>query len=339
MSKNSKANRQRKIEKKRSQRQTPSKGRTGQRNHSIGPSALTLWRTMHLDYRLEETVSEALRVLQPDVWQRDGQAVQRIEQAPDIEAVLDLTPGAMGLADVAWSKRMRGFGPDAANPIAARINSDWMRAHAKDRTGIQERWVSALRWCDDRGVDALMSCWDAFDDYGRSLASIVLGFLGAHQSADRIWACYQETRSSSENLFVGALWGLIDLGDQRAADALVELLVKYRVFYEKFGFLSRAGDERVLVPVLREVISGREEVRSDAMWALTGIAHRMGRDVFQQVLLGSPDAQESHSSRIESLVDLVFRYSQEDVEQHFEMFYSKDAGSLLSAAKYQDLIS
>lgn len=339
MSKNSKANRQRKIEKKRSQRQTPPTGRTGQRHHSIGPSALMLWRTMQLDYRLEETVGEALRVFQPDVWQRDGQAVRRIEQAPDIEAVLDLTPGVMGLSDVAWSKRMRGFGTDAANPIAARINSDWMRAHAKDRTGIQERLVSALRWCDDSGVNVLMSCWDAFDDYGRSLASIVLGLLGAHQSVDRIWASYQETRSSSENLFVGALWGLIDLDDQRAADALAELLVKQRVFYEKFGFLSRAGDERVLVPVLREVISGREEDKTDAMWALTGIAHRMGRDAFHQALLGGPDAKASHSSRVESIVELVLRYSQADVEKHFEMFYSKDAGSLLSAATEQHLLS
>jgi hypothetical protein len=50
---------------------------------------------------------------------------------------------------------------------------------------------------------------------------------------------------------VGALWGLIDLQDERAADALLELLTQGRRFYELFGFLSRAGDRRAIIPLLQ----------------------------------------------------------------------------------------
>ena len=290
---------------------------------------------MHLDFRLEETVGEALRMFQPDIWQRDGQAVLRIEQAPDIDAVLDLTPGAMGLADVAWAKRMRQFGPDAADAIAARTKGDWLSAYPKDRSGIQERLIGALRWCDDRGVAALLSCWDSLDDYGRSLAAMVLGLMGAHQSADRLWACYQTTRSASKDLFVGPLWGLIDLGDSRAADALVELLGDRRQFYEKYGFLSRVGDHRVVLPLIAELLLGVEENKPDVLWALTGIAHRMGRDAFHQQLTGDSDTQGSPGSNVELLVDRLFQYSQGDVETHFETFYTKDAG--LALAKGQSL--
>jgi len=294
---------------------------------------------MHLDFRVEETLGEALRVFQPAIWQRDGQAVLRIEQAPDIEATLDLTPGAMGLADLAWAKRMRQFGPDAADTIAARIKGDWLSAYPKDRSGIQERLIGALRWCDDRGVAALLSCWESLDDYGRSLAAMVLGLLGAHQSADRLWACYQTTRSAAKDLFVGPLWGLIDLGDNRAADALVELLDDQREYYEKYGFVSRVGDHRVVLPLVFELLRGVEEIKPDVMWALTGVAHRLGRDVLHQQMTGDSDAQESHSGNVELLIDRLFQYSQGDVERHFETFYTKDAGSLLALAKGQSLIA
>jgi hypothetical protein len=294
---------------------------------------------MHLDCRVEETLGEALRVFQPAIWQRDCQAVLRIEQAPDIEATLDLTPGAMGLADIAWAKRMRQFGPDAADTIAARIKGDWLSAYPKDRSGIQERLIGALRWCDDRGVAALLSCWESLDDYGRSLAAMVLGLLGAHQSADRLWACYQTTRSAAKDLFVGPLWGLIDLGDNRAADALVELLDDQREYYEKYGFVSRVGDHRVVLPLVFELLRGVEEIKPDVMWALTGVAHRLGRDVLHQQMTGDSDAQESHSGNVELLIDRLFQYSQGDVERHFETFYTKDAGSLLALAKGQSLIA
>jgi len=163
--------------------------------------------------------------------------------------------------------------------------------------------------------------------------------LGAHQSADRLWACYQTTRSAAKDLFVGPLWGLIDLGDNRAADALVELLDDQREYYEKYGFVSRVGDHRVVLPLVFELLRGVEEIKPDVMWALTGVAHRLGRDVLHQQMTGDSDAQESHSGNVELLIDRLFQYSQGDVERHFETFYTKDAGSLLALAKGQSLIA
>jgi hypothetical protein len=268
----------------------------------------------------------------PALWKRDHPKIQRIEQALDLESVLDLTPAAMGLADYAWLKRMRGFGPDAADRIVARIDSDWMHRHAKQRAAVQERFLGALRWCEGRGAGALMECWDSLDDYGRSLASIVLGLLGETSAADRLWAFFQRVRPLPRSHFVGPLWGLIDMGDCRAADALVELAADRRQYYEQYGFLSRAGDRRVVLALIVAALNGSDERRSEALWALTGIAHRIGRDDFRAAIPEGDDAQPKERSGIASFVDLVFRYTQADVEQHFETFYDRSATSLLGQA-------
>lgn len=297
------------------------------------PSAQTMWRTMHLNFGVQDTLVATTMDLRPGLWKRDLAKIHRIEQAPDLESVLDLAPAAMGLDDYAWLKRMRGFGPDAADAIMARIDSDWMRGHAKQRAAMQERYLGALRWCEGRAAGALMACWDSLDDYGRSLAAIVLGLLGETSAADRLWTFFQRMRPLPQSDFVGPLWGLIDLGDRRASDALVDLTADQRRYYEQYGFLSRAGDRRVVLALIVEALNGTDERRSDAMWALTGIAHRIGRDDFGAAILDADDAQPTESSRVTSFVDLIFRYSSEDVERHFESFYDRNATSLLNQPK------
>jgi hypothetical protein len=297
------------------------------------PSAQTMWRTMHLNFEVQDTLAATTMDLIPTLWKRDHAKIQQIELAPDLESVLDLAPAAMGLADYAWLKRMRGFGPDAADQIVARINSDGMHRHAKQRAAIQERYLGALRWCESRAAGALMECWDSLDDYGRSLAAVVLGLLGETSAADRLWAFFEWMRPLPQSYFVGPLWGLIDVGDRRATDALVELAADQRQYYEQYGFLSRAGDHRVVLALIAEVLDGADEKRSEAMWALTGIAHRIGRDDFRAAIRDGDNAQPTESSGVTSFVDLVFRYSPGDVEQYFESFYDRNATSLLSQAK------
>lgn len=288
---------------------------------------------MHLNFGVQDTLAETTMDLLPALWKRDHAKIQRIEQAPDLESVLDLAPAAMGLADYAWLKRIRGFGADAAERIVARFTSDWMRRHAKQRAAIQERYLGALRWCDGSAAGALVDCWDALDDYGRSLASTVFGLLGETSAADRLWAFFQRMRPLPQSYFVGPLWGLIDVGDRRASDALVELVADQRRYYEQYGFLSRAGDHRVVLALIVEAIDGTEEARSEALWALTGIANRIGRDDFRAAIRDGDGAQPTQNSGVSSFVDLVFRYSLGDVEQHFESFYDRNATSLLTQAK------
>ena len=195
-----------------------------------------------------------------------------------------------------------------------------MRRQARNRAAIQKHYIGALRWCEDGAADALARCWDSLDDYGRSLACTVLGLVGARQSADRLWAFYQLTRSVPQTLFVGPLWALIDLGDKRAADALSDPLLDKRAFYEKYGFLSRAGDARVVLPLVSDLVRGSEETRADAMWALTGVAHRLGRAGLYQRLRMDADTSEVDNSHLDAFMDRLFKYSQKDVEEHFESF-------------------
>jgi hypothetical protein len=331
MSKNSAEKRRRKKQKLRSRRHvSPTKQSRDHKTVAV-PSAQTMWRTMHLDFSVQEKLIETAMDVQPSLWKRDASKIRQIEGAADLAAVLDLTPVATGLADYAWLKGMKTFGASAAPGILARLQSDWMRSHRNARAGIQERFIGALRWCGDAGAEALIDGWDAFDDYGRSLACVALGLLGAHSATDRLWKFLERTKSTPSTHWIGPLWGLIDLADARAADALLEVLLAKPVFYERYGFLCRAGDQRAVLPVIAAMLSGPEELRADAMWALTGIAHRLGRDGLREALSAEESVTPTPAETIETLVDRIFLYSQQDAEKYFEAFYDGQASSLLSA--------
>jgi hypothetical protein len=209
-----------------------------------------------------------------------------------------------------------------------------MRSHRQARTGVQERFIGALRWCGDAGADALIDGWDAFDDYGRSLACVALGLLDARSAADRLWRFFERTHCDSTTHWVGPLWGLIDFADARAADALLDLLLSQRVFYERYGFLSRGGDRRAVLPLLAATLDGPESLRADASWALTGIAHRLGREGLREVLNEADDPAARPPEVIDTVVDRIFRFSEQDVERHFETFYSRTLSKLSSRGAF-----
>ena len=287
------------------------------------PSAQTFLRSAIFNFQTQETIAQAVAHQQPSLWQRDGRKIEQIENAQTLEEVFELAPQATGLANHAWLARMRRFGSSAAPIIAERFNALTFGPHHKDRTAIEEKTIEALRWCEEEGIEPLLSCWDAFDDYGRSLTCMVLGLLGAQQAADKIWAFYRQIETDHrENLFVGALWGLIDLQDPRAADALLELLVEGREFYELYGFLSRAGNRRAVLPLLFRVIEGNDQTRADAMWALTSIAYRIGRP---ELIKALEDAELSPDVNIgdayENFADQIYAYSASEAEDHFALFY------------------
>lgn len=86
-------------------------------------------------------------------------------------------------------------------------------------------------------------------------------------------------------------------------------------------FLSRAGDARVTLPLVEEVVTRSGQASADAMWALTGVAHRLGRNELLRLLnVGADDATRAQA---ESFVDQIFIYGQDAVERHFETFYAR----------------
>jgi hypothetical protein len=310
------------------------------RQPSTVPSAHTFMRSVMLNFQTRETIAQASARLQPSLLRRDGKKIEQIEKAQTLDEVFELAPQATGLANHAWLARMRCFGSSAAPIIAERFNALPLGPHHKDRTPIEEKTIEALRWCEKEGIEPLLSCWDAFDDYGRSLACMVLGLVAAQQAANPIWAFYRHVETDRrENLFVGALWGLIDLQDPRAADALLELLVEGREFYELYGFLSRAGDRRAVLPLLFRVIEGNDQTRADAMWALTSIAYRIGRSGLIEELESaesSPDVNVGED--YEHFADRVYSYSASEAENHFALFYGRSEISVSELLQQQETL-
>ena len=288
---------------------------------TVVPSAQTLYRVKLIDRQTHALLRKATSALKPVLWLRDRERVALIKQAGTAEALIELAPVATGLAETAWEDRMRRLGPEVIPLIVERLSNLRVIQDTTAREITLEKLVADLRWRGDAGAEALLACFDALDDYGRSLASMVLGLLGAQASADRLWSFYRNVeRNQRETYFVGALWGLIDLKDERAGGALVDLLRRRRTFQELFGFLALAGDARALIPLMETIVRAREEDRYEPAMALTGISHRIGRDALLVELDKIVPVGESPVER-EAMADKILSRPPSAVEEYFAIFY------------------
>jgi hypothetical protein len=183
-----------------------------------------------------------------------------------------------------------------------------------------EKLVAELRWRGEGGAATLLECFDTLDDYGRSLACVTLGLLGAHEAADRIWGfLWQVAYGRRESFLVGPLWGLADLHDERLPSALADLAESGRAFAELFGFLSAFGDALAVAPLIELIVSAREDDRYEPMLALTSIAHRIGRDALVAELAELiPDDRPPSA---ENMADSLLARPAGDSEAHFALFH------------------
>jgi hypothetical protein len=217
------------------------------------PSAATLFRFGVLDPTTTGLMDKATAILKPVLWARDGEIVQQIRRARTAEEVIDLVTLARGLGEPEWQKRMRQFGPEVVPIISERLRTVKEIREEDLRDMTVEKLIGVLRWHGGAGAQVLLERFDALNDYGQSLACVMLGLLEEQEGADRIWHfCQKTARNRRESYFVGALWGLIDLKDERVGLALVQLLKSKHFFYELFGFFSLAGDARAVLPLLEE---------------------------------------------------------------------------------------
>lgn len=285
------------------------------------PNAPTIFRVKVFDAVSYDLIVNATQKLKPLLWLRDGGNVKTIRSAETPEELLEMIPLATGLALDAWHQSMRAFGAQALPLIGARLKETRALKDGELRDITYDLLVGELRWRGQAGAKVLLDSFDHLDEYGKSLASVALGLLGASQGADKIWSYYQKiVRVRKEDLFVGALWGLIDFGDLRAADALYEHLVRQRYFTELMGFLSLAGDQRALVPLLVLIPELDEDERWSPLLAASGIAHRIGREaVFAELRQRAPAEEDDEA--LEGVVERLMSHSLHDVEEYFALYY------------------
>lgn len=280
------------------------------------PSPATLYHTQLRDAASYEAVRQGMMKLRVLLWLRDGGNVRKIQQAETLEELLDLTPLASGLAEYTWHDQLAEFGEAVAPAIADRLRRS---GPGNLHENVVDRLVGELRWRGPAGVQALQKCFPALDDYGKSLACVVFGLLNVHQAADLIWKFYRRVRNQADEwYFIAALWGLVDLGDQRVCPALLEWLRAGESFYELFGFLALAGDETAVVPLLKLVDDVEDRDRYDLALAAAAIGQRLGRPAFlQAILTGAPEDEAVMAAEV---ADRLLSIPAEEVRRYFEVF-------------------
>lgn len=289
------------------------------------PSAPTFYRLTTLQEQGRRLVNEAAARVTPEVWERDGATIERIQRAASLEALLDLAPEASGLAENAWYERARRLGLGLAPRLGDRLRATGSMPDEHHRDIARERLIMALRWQGPAGAQALQAAFPELDDYGRSLASMALGLLGAQASAGLIRNFFQAVRRRPETSFVGALWGLIDLQDPQASPALVQLLADRRPFFELHGFLALAGRAEAVGPLLRHLarLTDRRPPEpapvEEAGVALSAIGHRLGREALlaEMTRLG-PEVQPAEWAR---LADQLLGRPLDSIHAYFRIFF------------------
>lgn len=314
------------MAKRRRSRRGPRRRRPAQRPRSVParvrvPSAETFFRYHLINPQTRELMRKATSMLKPVLWMRDRGDVERIKSARTAEELVDLVTLAKGLGETAWQDRMRQFGPEVVPLISERLKTVRNIRDKETRDMTFEKLVAELRWRGDAGAEVLLERFDDLNNYGKSLACVTLGLLGAQASADKMWAFYQKVKRNWRDTthFVGPLWGLIDLKDERAGGALADLLSKGQDFYELFGFLSLAGDVRAVVPLLLGAMQKPKEENMDAAMALVSIAHRIGRDAFLAEL--DKVASEELREDWEAFAEEILSKPASTAEEYFASFY------------------
>jgi len=293
---------------------------------SAVPSAATIFRAKILDAMSYEMVVKATSKIKPLLWVRDGSNVTAIRSAGSVDELFDKIPLAYGLALDAWHLRARDFGDELVSLAGEYFKEALTLKDENEQTQRYEILITEMRWRGQAGAKVLIDVFNSLNDYGKCLASVVLGLIGTVQSADLIWNYYQEVNKvRSENYFVGALWSLIDLKDKRAADLLYQRIIQQNYFYELMGFLALAGDSRSLVPLLVLVPELDEDQRWEPLMAASAIALRIGRAATVEEFssrMPKDEREVGEGKAVEDMADLLLSNSKQDIEQYFQIYYS-----------------
>ncbi len=315
--------------------------RAGATGHRM-PSAQTVFRATLVKPETGDVIRKMTMKFSPLLMLRDGPAVKKIRQAQTPEELLDLVPLATGLAGFTWDDRARAFGAQGLPAMREHLLTAGKAKDIELRHHAYEKIIAALRWLGDDGGETLLNCFDALDDYGKSQACVVLGLLGVRAAADKLWAFYERAVWELKNdSFVGALWGLTDLHDARAAAALTDLLEQGRGFYELYGLLALTGGARAVLPLVATVEGAARDASMDPTMALIAIGHRIGRAALIAELARNATMEADRAIAAE-VADGILGKPADWPEEHFEAFYhgfDPQAAEVLLAAPQNPLVS
>jgi hypothetical protein len=286
------------------------------------PSASTMFRLHLREPALGDALGDAIRKAVPETAARDLEALERIEAAATVEQLLDLAPLAPVLSLPVWRRRLGSFGPGTTPLISERLSRVRDFPDKESQAVAYERLLDALGLSGDAGIQAVRDCFDDLEDYGQSHACVVLGHLGARESADLVWKSFQALKSDLSHLyFVGPLWGLVDLEDSRAADALDELLWDKRYFYECCATVYKAGDARALLPIMDIFHNDVGGLKDAAAWAMVGLAHRVGKARLLEELLPAARDAGTPLEKVEEIIALTLSKPQEAAAAYFAVYF------------------
>ena len=248
----------------------------------------------------------------------------RIRTAGSAADLLDLVPIGDPLLVAEWLQHITAFGPDSVALIAERLVEPGT-AVSSDRARIQERLASALQHFGPPAVPALLEVFDRLDDFGKALACVALGQLGARESSDRIWTYFQRALMTVETGYlIGPMWALIDLGDPRAEEAVAQVLEAGWEFDELLAMAGRVGGRRALVPLFRWMDGSDAGPETQLGSALTLVAHRVGRRAVIEELSRASAGREPYVSRsaLAKIADILLSRSKDDAEAAFSMMFT-----------------
>jgi len=295
-------------------------------------------------FRLRIANKEAYRLVCNGVEQwrgllqlRDGKAVKRIEAAGTAEELASMAGLASGLGELAWHAKAREFGaallPFVVESLRIANASEGEEAASRSQVNHQSlaTLIAELRWQGKPGGEALLLLFSSLAAFAQGLAAPVLGLLGISAAAEPIWQAYaagpgNKWDADDDSLGVGLLWGLIDLGDGRAAGALAKLLQADARFYELYGFLARAGDEAAVGVLLESSENLEEPERSEAEMALLAIGHRLGAARLAQALESAarvewPAGASSPPRDYDRLAETILEQPVGAAQEFFAPFY------------------
>ncbi len=289
------------------------------------PAAQTVLRLMLINPLVTKALESKLYRIGSSTAGAAARIEAEIKEADTPQRLGELLPLAWGPLAEVWEQRLKELGGQKLPLLIEMLCTYRQIGDEAQRTHFLEVTLTVLYRHGQAAVDPLLGVWDLLDEHGKSMASVVLGILGARSSADRLWSFYRQVWQNREATYlVGPLWGLIDLGDRRADEALAELLQQGREFLELYPFLALAGGEKAMFQLMR-AIKAAPQANDAAVWvAFQAAAQRLGPGRLGDIL-AEQDMDDASKAHVREVIEEVLSAPTSRVDEFLAPYQEIDA--------------